>query len=60
MTLMETAQLLGNFGEFIGALGVVITLFYLAVQVRHSKSISGRKYASAGATCRSRDRAIGR
>ncbi len=38
MTLMETAQLIGNFGEGIGALGVVITLFYLAVQVRHSKT----------------------
>ena len=37
MTLMETAQLLGNFGEFFGAIAVVVTLFYLAVQVRHSK-----------------------
>ena len=37
MTLMETAQLLGNFGEFIGAIAVVATLFYLAVQVRESK-----------------------
>jgi len=31
------AQLLGNYGEFVGALAVVITLGYLAVQVRHSK-----------------------
>ena len=31
------AQLLGNYGEFIGAIAVVATLFYLAVQVRHSK-----------------------
>ena len=37
MTLMETAQLLGNFGEFIGAIAVVLTLIYLAIQVRHSK-----------------------
>ena len=32
------AQLLGNYGEFVGAIAVVATLFYLAVQVRHSKS----------------------
>ena len=37
MTLIETAQLLGNFGEFFGAFAVVATLFYLAVQVRHGK-----------------------
>ena len=36
MTLMETAQLLGNFGEFVGAIAVVATLVYLIVQVRHS------------------------
>jgi UDP-N-acetylglucosamine 2-epimerase len=34
---MSTAQLLGNFGEFLGAIAVVATLLYLAVQVRHSK-----------------------
>ena len=38
MSLMEMAQLLGNFGEFIGAIAVVATLVYLAIQVRHSKS----------------------
>ena len=37
MTLMETAQLLGNFGEFAGAFAVVVTLLFLAVQVKHSK-----------------------
>jgi hypothetical protein len=31
------AQLLGNYGEFVGAIAVVVTLFYLAIQVRHSK-----------------------
>ena len=31
------AQLLGNYGEFVGAIAVVGTLFYLALQVRHSK-----------------------
>ena len=37
MTLMDTAQLLGNFGEFAGAIAVVVTLLYLAAQVRQSK-----------------------
>jgi len=37
MTLAELSQILGNFGEFISAIAVVATLFYLAVQVRHSK-----------------------
>ena len=36
MTLMETAQLLGNFGEFIGAIAVVVTLAYLATQIRQN------------------------
>jgi len=31
------AQLLGNYGEFVGAIAVVVTLAYLALQVRHSK-----------------------
>ena len=31
------AQLLGNYGEFVGAIAVVATLVYLAIQVRHSK-----------------------
>jgi hypothetical protein len=35
MSLMETIQLLGNVGEFVGAIAVVVTLVYLAVQVRH-------------------------
>jgi hypothetical protein len=32
------AQLLGNYGEFVGAIAVVVTLVYLAVQVRHSRA----------------------
>lgn len=36
MTLMETAQLLGNLGEFFGAFAVLITLVYLAFQVRQN------------------------
>jgi hypothetical protein len=30
------AQLLGNYGEFVGAIAVVITLLYLAVQIRQN------------------------
>ena len=46
MDLLETAQLLGNFGEFIGAIAVVATLFYLAIQVRHSKAATEANTAS--------------
>ncbi len=34
MTIMETAGLLGNVGEFLGAIGVVVSLVYVAFQVR--------------------------
>jgi hypothetical protein len=37
MDLMSSAQLLSNVGEFVGAVAVVLTLVYLAIQVRHSK-----------------------
>ncbi len=36
MTVIELSQVLGNFGEFFGAIAVVATLIFLAVQVRHS------------------------
>jgi hypothetical protein len=34
------AQLLGNYGELVGAIGVVITLGYLAVQIRQNTATS--------------------
>jgi len=37
MTALEWTALLGNIGEFIGAVAVVVTLVYLAAQVRLSK-----------------------
>jgi len=50
MDLMSTAQLLGNFGEFLGAVAVVLTLVYLTVQVRQNTQAirfqSGRESAS--------------
>ena len=36
MTLMEISQVLGNVGEFVGAVAVVATLLYLAIQVREA------------------------
>jgi len=37
MDLITTAELLGNFGEFIGSIAIVITLVYLAIQIRQSR-----------------------
>ena len=34
MSTLEISQLLGNYGEFIGAIAVVSTLIYLSIQVR--------------------------
>ncbi len=34
---METIQMLGSLGEFVGAIAVVATLIYLTIQVRHSR-----------------------
>jgi len=36
MSLMEISQILGNLGEFIGAIVIVATLIYLAMQIRQS------------------------
>jgi len=40
MTLIEISQVMGNFGEFFGAILVGVSLFYLAVQVRHSANVT--------------------
>ena len=37
------AQLLGNYGEFVGAIAVVATLAYLATQIRQSNQASSRE-----------------
>jgi hypothetical protein len=37
MDLMSMAQLLGNFGEFFGAIAVFVTLGYLALQIRETR-----------------------
>lgn len=44
------AQLLGNYGEFVGAIAVVVTLAYLAVQIRQNSHLLARANAHADAT----------
>ena len=34
---METIQMLGSLGEFLGSIAVLATLIYLTIQVRHSR-----------------------
>ena len=36
MDLMSVSQLLGNFGEFIAAIGVVASLMFVGLQIRQS------------------------
>lgn len=38
MPSLETAELLGNIGEFLGSIAVLITLVYLAIQTRHARA----------------------
>jgi hypothetical protein len=37
MSFIEITAVLWNLGEFIGAIAVVVTLFYVVSQVKHSK-----------------------
>ena len=37
MSLIEIASILGSVGEFVGAIAVVVTLIYIATQVRLGK-----------------------
>lgn len=46
MPVAEAAQLLGNIGEFVAAIAVVVTLVYLAIEVRqHSQSTRAATYS---------------
>ena len=36
MSTLEISQILGNYGEFVGAIAIVITLVYLALQLRQN------------------------
>ena len=54
MELMSTAQLLGNFGEFFGAIAVVVTLGYLAAQIRqNTRSMDANRKAVVAQSARS-------
>lgn len=37
--MSETAQILGNISDFVSAVAVLVTLVYLAIQVRHSAKL---------------------
>ena len=36
MSTLEFSQLLGSYGEFVGAIAIVVTLIYLAVQLKQN------------------------
>jgi hypothetical protein len=36
MSLVETSQVLGNLGEFVGSIAILATLAYLAIQIRQA------------------------
>jgi hypothetical protein len=40
MTLMDTAQLLGNFGEFVGAIAVAGTLIFVGLEIHKARKLS--------------------
>lgn len=39
MSFMDTAQVLGNLGEFVGAIVIIATLIYLSIQVRQNSEL---------------------
>ena len=56
MDLMSMAELLGNFGKFIGAFAVVATLVFVGIQVRQSRIAmnENNKFASIASRDESR------
>jgi len=47
MDQLTFAQLLGNYGEFVGAIAVVVTLVYLTTQIRqNTNAVQSSTYAS--------------
>jgi len=39
MSFIDIAQILGNLGEFVGAIVIIATLIYLAMQVRQNSEM---------------------
>jgi hypothetical protein len=50
--MAETIHLLGSLGEFVGAIAVVLTLVYLAIQVRHGSALLAANNAAMGENAR--------
>ena len=47
MSTLDFSQLLGNYGEFVGAIAIVVTLIYLAGQLRqNTKALRSSIYTS--------------
>ncbi len=46
MDIQATAQLLGNFGEFFGAIAVLATLVYLVIQIKQNNKLSATTYTN--------------
>ncbi len=45
MSTLEFSQLLGNYGEFVGAIAIVVTLIYLAIQLKqNTNSVKASAY----------------
>jgi len=49
MDIVQLTEILGNVGEFIGSIVVLVTLIYLAVQAKHSRELleENRRIATA-------------
>ena len=45
MDHQQFAQLLGNYGEFVGAIAVVVTLGYLAIQIKQNREAESTDHA---------------
>jgi len=46
MDWLQTTELLGNVGEFVGSIAILITLIYLAIQVRVVRTQLGNEFMS--------------
>jgi hypothetical protein len=38
MSILEVSQILGNLGEYVGAIAVVATLIHLSLALKHSRT----------------------
>jgi hypothetical protein len=40
MTMFEVTELMGNIGELVGSVAVLVTIIYLAIQIKHARAQS--------------------